>query len=154
MDHKGKSHIDPKWSARMAKIGSKNTSPEIVIRKLIHRMGFRYRLHYKRLPGSPDLAFPKYKAVIQVNGCFWHGHNCHIFKWPKTRKEFWREKIKNNQQRDKKNTEAVKNLGWKTLTVWECAVLGKTKLNEEDLMVKLTKWLEEGVADWEIAGEN
>ncbi len=95
--------LDPvNRSKMMACIKSKNTSPELLVRRGLHRLGFRYRLHNKNLSGKPDLALPKHKAVIFVNGCFWHWHNCHIFRWPKTRTDFWRSKIEYNKFRDQK----------------------------------------------------
>ena len=85
-----------KRSAMMSGIKGKNTKPEFIVRKALFKRGFRYTLHNKNLPGKPDLVFARYKAVVFVNGCFWHGHNCHLFKWPKSNPEFWKEKITNN----------------------------------------------------------
>ena len=146
--------ITLKRSKQMAAIKSKDTSPELYIRRALHKRGFRFRLHYKKLPGKPDLAFPKYRALIEVNGCFWHGHRCHIFKWPKTREDFWRRKIERNQIRDKKNRQLRRKEGWRTLTIWECAISGKTKLPSEQLISEVANWIELGMADWEITGDN
>ena len=89
--------VDRKTRSRMMSgIRGKNTRPELLIRKGLHARGFRFRLHDKRLPGKPDLVLPKYSAVIFVHGCFWHGHDCHLFKWPQSRREFWRKKITRN----------------------------------------------------------
>lgn len=110
----------------MAGIQGKNTKPEMVVRRALHAAGFRYRLHFKGLPGKPDLVFPKYRTVIFVNGCFWHKHNCKLFKWPKTRPEFWRQKITGNVDRDKKNITILKGLGWSVITTWECTFKGKS----------------------------
>ena len=97
--------VDSKTRSRMmSNIRDRNTKPEIKIRQALHAKGFRYRLHDKKLPGKPDLVFPKYKAVIQINGCFWHGHSCPLFKWPLTRVEFWQNKIGGNIKRDQLNT--------------------------------------------------
>ena len=93
----------------------------MIIRRGLHARGFRYRLHERRLPGRPDLILPKYHAVIFVNGCFWHGHECALFKWPKTREEFWREKIGSNIARDKASSEALNGAGWRIAVVWERA---------------------------------
>lgn len=104
----------------MANIRNRNTKPEIKIRQALHAKGFRYRLHDKKLPGKPDLVLPKYKAVIQINGCFWHGHSCPLFKWPSTRVEFWQNKIGGNIKRDQLNTEKLLEQGWRVLIWWEC----------------------------------
>ncbi len=115
-----------KRSQMMAGIKGKNTKPELIIRKELFRRGFRYRLHGKKLPGKPDIVLPKYKTVVFVNGCFWHKHDCHLFKWPKTRTEFWREKILGNVARDKKNRDLLEADGWKVITIWECAIKNKS----------------------------
>ena len=128
-------------SRMMSGIRGKNTKPELLIRKALFARGFRYRLHDKSLPGKPDLVFPKYRAVIQVNGCFWHGHNCPLFKWPSSRPEFWKEKITGNRQRDMASCEELERLGWRVMTVWECALKGKDKLPFEVLLYLVESWL-------------
>lgn len=130
-----------KRSKMMAGIGPENTAPELFVRKILHGRGFRYKLHVKDLPGKPDLVLPKHKAVIQVQGCFWHGHKCHLFKWPSTRKEFWRDKIGANVQRDKRTTAKLEELGWKVLVVWECALKGKERLPENEFIRTIESWL-------------
>jgi len=113
--------VSEKRSRNMSAIKSKNTKPEIAVRKLLHSMGYRFRLHRKDLPGSPDIVLPKYKTVIFVHGCFWHRHeNCKYASNPKTRKEFWENKFKANVKRDKNNFKELKNLNWKVLVIWEC----------------------------------
>jgi len=111
-----------KRSELMRSIKGKNTQPEILIRKLLHRLGFRFRLHDKQLPGTPDIVLKKYKTVILVNGCFWHGHS--ICKrgtsLPKTKTDFWKKKIENNKERDVRNNEKLINLGWNVVTIFEC----------------------------------
>lgn len=108
-------------SYNMSQIKGKGTKPEILVRKSLHASGFRYRLHEKKLPGKPDIVLPKYKTVVFVHGCFWHGHeDCKYFVVPKTRTEWWLNKIKRNSQRDKKNQERLISQGWKVLTVFEC----------------------------------
>ena len=115
--------VSEQRSRNMSAIKSKNTKPEIAVRKLLHSMGYRFRLHRKDLPGSPDIVLPKYKTVIFVHGCFWHRHqNCKYASNPKTRREFWEKKFKENIERDKKTQEKLKNLGWKTKVVWECEI--------------------------------
>ena len=118
-----------KRSEMMSGIRNKDTKPEITVRKLLHKQGFRFRLHRKDLPGKPDIVLPKYKTVIFVNGCFWHGHeNCHLFRLPKSRTEFWSKKINGNVKRDHNKTRLLLDAGWKVITVWECAIKGKSRL--------------------------
>jgi DNA mismatch endonuclease (patch repair protein) len=108
-------------SWNMSRIKSCNTKPEIVVRSLLHNMGYRFRLHRKDLPGKPDIALPRYKSVIFVHGCFWHRHKgCKNASNPKTKKTFWREKFKANVERDRKAQEELKSMGWKILIIWEC----------------------------------
>ncbi len=114
-----------KRSEMMAGIRGKNTKPEILVRQGLHALGYRFRLHRKDLPGRPDIVLSKYKAVVFVNGCFWHGHGCHLFKWPKTREEFWREKIGRNIVRDNEKTTELLKTGWRVFTVWECSIRGQ-----------------------------
>ena len=105
----------------MSAIKSKNTKPEIKVRKVLHSMGYRFRLHSKDLPGSPDIVLPKYKTVIFVHGCFWHRHeNCKYASTPKTRKEFWNKKFEENIQRDLEIQDKIKNLNWRSVVIWEC----------------------------------
>lgn len=107
----------------MSRIQGKNTSPELKVRSLAHRLGYRFRIHRKDLPGKPDLVFPSRKKVIFVHGCFWHGHDCSIGKrTPKTNTEYWTEKIRKNIERDAKNEAELKSLGWKVLVLWECEI--------------------------------
>lgn len=123
----------------MSHISGKNTKPEIAIRKIAHSLGYRFRLHKKELPGKPDIVFPKYKKVIFVNGCFWHGHkNCKRSKLPLTNKIFWQKKIEGNIKRDKTNYLALKKLGWSYLVVWQCSI---TKSNAAKLEAKISKFL-------------
>lgn len=118
-----------KRSQIMSRVSGKNTKPEIVVRSLLHNLGFRFRLHRKDLPGKPDIALPKYKKVIFVHGCFWHGHaDCSRSKRPSTNEEFWREKLDKNIERDKATVYALKKLGWNVLTVWACEVNDANKL--------------------------
>lgn len=128
-------------SRMMAGIRGKNTKPEMVIRKGLHRLGFRFLAHDKRLPGKPDLVFPKWRAAIFVNGCFWHGHNCHLFKLPATRTEFWRVKIWSNQQRDQLVLRKLDELGWRTLSVWECEIKARSREEIDSLLARCQNWL-------------
>ena len=137
-------------SKMMSNIKGKNTVPEILIRRALHKRGFRYRLHDKKLPGKPDMVFPKYKAVIQVHGCFWHRHNCHLFKWPSTRKRFWKEKISSNVERDTRNLMKLNQSGWRTLIIWECALKGRYRLTEVGVIDKTVLWLYSDQPGFEI----
>lgn len=128
-------------SRMMSGIGGKDTKPELLIRKLLFAKGFRYRLHAKDLPGKPDLVFPCYQAVIFIHGCFWHGHDCHLFKWPKSREEFWKQKITGNRSVDTRSYKMLNEKGWRILTVWECSIKGKTRLNPVILANRIEKWL-------------
>jgi len=111
----------PSRSINMSHIRGKNTTPELKVRKALHRRGFRYSLNSKRLPGSPDLVLAKYRTCIFVNGCFWHGHDgCRAYTHPKTNPEFWEAKVRRNKQRDELTNAKLEALGWYTITVWEC----------------------------------
>ena len=118
--------ISEQRARNMSAIKSKNTKPEIKVRKVLHSMGYRFRLHRKDLPGSPDIVLPKYKTVIFVHGCFWHRHeNCKYASTPKTRQEFWEAKFRENINRDKLNQENLSSKGWKIIIVWECEIKDK-----------------------------
>lgn len=116
-------------SERMSRIKGKNTKPELIVRSLIHRMGYRYRLHGKGLPGRPDLVFTGRRKVIFVHGCFWHRHEgCRLARLPKSRLDFWRPKLEANAERDKEVERRVTELGWKILIIWECEVKNEAAL--------------------------
>ena len=146
-------HTPEQRSRNMAAIGGKDTKPELIIRRELHRLGFRYRIHYSALPGKPDLVFPKYKAVIQINGCFWHRHGCHMFKWPVNNEEFWREKIEKNCIRDAANKALLDEQGWRTLVVWECALKGKHKRSTKKVTEIAANWIRNSDKSGEIAGK-
>ena len=115
-----------KRSEVMSKIRSKNTGPEMLIRKALFAEGYRYRNNYKKLPGKPDIALPKYKTAIFVHGCFWHGHGqCNVSHIPISNTEFWQQKISTNKERDEDNEKKIRALGWKVLTLWECEISKK-----------------------------
>lgn len=122
----------------MKSVPQKDTKPEMRLRKALHGMGFRYRLHDKRLPGSPGLVFPKYKAAIFVHGCFWHRHGCKQTTTPTTREDFWKGKFKANVERDKKNISDLEAAGWRVLTVWECEL---KKTAENNLFENIREFL-------------
>lgn len=137
----------------MAAIKASHTKPELQIRKAMHAEGLRYRLHVRDLPGKPDLVFPKYKAVVFVNGCFWHHHDCHFFKWPGTRKEFWKAKIDRNVVNDARAQAALLKAGWRIATVWECALKGRARLDQPDTMRLLAKWVQSDQTTITIRGK-
>lgn len=113
--------ITPARRHNMSRIRSKNTRPELQVRQFLHAHGYRFRIHDKRLPGSPDIVLPKYQTLIFVHGCFWHGHQpCKYFKMPTTRTEFWKAKIDRNQQRDAEVQKQLQRMGWRILLLWEC----------------------------------
>lgn len=115
-------------SRNMAAIKSRNTTPELLIRSILHKKGFRFRLHDKKLPGKPDIVFPKYNAVIFINGCFWHGHsNCKFFRLPGTRTEYWKNKINKNQYNDAKSIELLLANNWRVCIIWECKIRASKK---------------------------
>lgn len=118
-------------SMNMSHIRSTNSKPEEIVRKYLFSQGFRYRKNVRGLPGTPDIVLAKYKTVIFVNGCFWHKHDCPLFVWPSSHQEYWEPKIQHNVERDKKNIEALNDLGWTVITVWECEL--KKKVRDERL---------------------
>ncbi|MBR0852007.1 DNA mismatch endonuclease Vsr [Bradyrhizobium diazoefficiens] len=134
--------VSPQVRSRMmAGIRGKNTKPELMVRRGLHARGFRYVLHDKRLPGRPDLVFPKHRAVLFVHGCFWHGHDCHLFKWPNTRKDFWRKKIERNREIDQDVIVSIRNSGWRYGAVWECALKGASRRSLDSIIDQCSRWL-------------
>jgi DNA mismatch endonuclease (patch repair protein) len=130
-------HTPEQRSFNMRQIKGKNTKPEMLVRKFLHANGFRYKLHDKRLPGKPDIVLPKYNTVIFVHGCFWHGHtNCKYFVVPKTRTDWWLNKINSNIANDAKAAKALKKEGWKIIYLWECNLKG---VKGEKTLQKLLK---------------
>ena len=114
-----------KRSKNMVSIKSKNTKPELVIRKLLHSKGYRFKIHDKKLPGKPDIVMPKHGVVVNVHGCYWHYHGCSRSNIPKTQTGYWMEKLENNKRRDFQNKKHLKKLGWKVIDVWECTLMKK-----------------------------
>jgi DNA mismatch endonuclease (patch repair protein) len=128
-------------SYNMSRIKGKDTVPEMLVRKFLFSQGIRFRLHDKKLPGKPDLVFPKYRKVIFINGCFWHGHNgCKYFIIPKTRTEWWINKISKTQEKDIESISLLKKLGWKVITIWECEL---KKGNQEKRLISLISELKD-----------
>lgn len=139
-------------SRMMAGIRAHNTKPELTVRLGLHQLGFRYRVSPCNLPGRPDMVFPKYRAVIFVHGCFWHGHDCHLFKWPATRKDFWKTKITRNRERDVSVAMRLELEGWRVATVWECALKGKRRQELQTVIGTLAQWLQGECGKLEIQG--
>lgn len=120
----------------MALVKVKNTAPEVMLRSMLHRHGFRFRLNNKGLPGKPDIVLSKYKAVIFVHGCFWHGHNCKRGKRPQTNEEFWNKKIDSNIERDELTSNKLMELGWRVLVVWGCEIS-----KQDDILPRINEFL-------------
>lgn len=131
-----------KRSYIMKRIRGKDTAPELMVRKLIYSLGYRYRLHVKELPGKPDLVFLGRKKIIFVHGCFWHGHNCKKGKPPKTNFDYWLPKLNENQARDARNQTLLESMGWQVLVLWQC------EINDTDSLKKIiTNFLERASAN-------
>lgn len=139
-------------SRMMSGIRGKNTRPELTLRRGLHALGFRFRLHYRTLPGRPDIVFPRRRAVLFAHGCFWHGHDCHLFRLPTSRPEFWREKISANRMRDELTGNALADLGWRQGIVWECAIKGRTALPASEVLAMCAAWLRSNQHSLEIRG--
>lgn len=139
-------------SRMMSAIRSKNTGPELALRCGLHALGFRFRINDRTLPGSPDIVFPKYRAVIFAHGCFWHGHDCALFRLPATRTDFWRSKIDGNRVRDAANEQKLIEQGWRALTVWECGLRGKGRLPLEEVIASCAAWLRDGTPSSSLSG--
>ena len=124
-------------SALMARVRGKDTKIELVVRRGLHARGFRYRLGGAGLPGRPDIVLPKYRTVVFVHGCFWHGHDCPLYRLPKTRPDFWRAKVDANRARDQRAIEKLESLGWRSIVVWECGMRGLPAEATEKLVTAL-----------------
>lgn len=134
----------------MQSIRSKNTRPEVRLRSALFARGLRYRLHQSDLPGRPDLCFPKYRAVVFVHGCFWHGHDCPLFVTPVTNREFWMKKIETNRLRDESCRRKLHEKGWRVLVVWECLIRGKDRLLIDCAADLVQRWLKSGTVDVDL----
>jgi len=128
-------------SQMMASVKGKNTRPEMLIRRMLHKEGFRFRIHRKDLPGNPNIVLPKHNALILVNGCFWHGHTCNRSTLPKTNTSFWEEKIEKNVARDKNNISKLLAEGWRVCVIWECAVKPKKALDANQVSLRISSWI-------------
>jgi DNA mismatch endonuclease (patch repair protein) len=128
----------------MSRIRSRDTSPEMLIRKGLHAAGFRFRLHQRQLPGRPDLVLARYRTAVFINGCFWHSHGCHISRIPDTRQEYWKPKLARNAQRDHDTLDALHAAGWRVVRVWECALRGRTRLPEGAALQRISDFIRNG----------
>lgn len=136
----------------MAGIKGKNTKPELLIRKGLHRLGFRFSLHRKDLPGKPDLVLPKYHAVIFIHGCFWHKHECRLFKVPSSNVEFWKKKLDRNAEIDQQSIKRLQDVNWRVCVIWECALRGNKFKKVEDVLIDCANWLTSESKYLEIIG--
>lgn len=133
-------HSKEKRSYNMSQIRGKDTKPEMIVRKFLHSNGFRYRLHDRKLPGKPDIVLPKYKTVIFIHGCFWHGHeNCKYYVVPKTRTQWWKDKINGNIEKDKKNLSLLTDSGLKIIMIWECELKPEKKKKTLEKLIQVLK---------------
>lgn len=125
-------------SRNMARIRSKNTAPELELRRALYSRGLRYRIHVRKLPGSPDVVLTKWKTVVFMHGCFWHGHTCKYSRLPKSNQEYWSSKISRNAEKDQQHLVALEAQGWRVLTVWECSLKGATPEQKAEFFDRLT----------------
>lgn len=137
----------------MARIRGKDTKPELLVRRALHARGLRYRLHVRALPGRPDMVFPKHRAVILVHGCFWHGHDCSLFRLPGTRREFWEAKIAGNRARDALVLEKLAALGWRVFNIWECGMRGPGRVGLDAVVERCESWLLSDERAGEVRGK-
>lgn len=138
---------------RMALVKIKGTEIEMWLRLRLHARGFRYRVNVHKLPGKPDIVLPKYKCVIFVNGCFWHLHNCHFFQWPKKNREWWEVKLCNNRKRDLDIQDKLREMGWRVMIIWKCAIQGRVRLEEDVILELVSSWIKNGGPLLEISGK-
>lgn len=136
----------------MSGIRGTNTKPELLLRKGLFAAGFRYRLHVRNLPGKPDIVFPRHAAVIFAHGCFWHGHDCHLFKMPNSRRDFWERKIATNRATDLRVSKELSESGWRQGVVWECALKGRSRLRPEEVINSCASWLKSERMHLELRG--
>jgi DNA mismatch endonuclease, patch repair protein len=128
----------------MSRVRGRDTKPEMTIRRGLHARGLRYRLHDKRLPGRPDLVFPRFRVAVFVHGCFWHSHGCGLSKLPATRQDFWKQKLEGNAARDLAAINTLRSLGWRVLVVWECALRGPRRMNSDDAIEWAARYIKSG----------
>ena len=136
----------------MARIKNKNTKIELLVRKALYSRGFRYRIHVGDFAGKPDLAFKKYNALVFIHGCFWHGHDCSLFRLPKTNTEFWEKKIQRNKEKDMQNTLINLSKGLRQLVVWECSIRGKDNDSFQKVIQKIESWILSNRKEMQVKG--
>jgi DNA mismatch endonuclease, patch repair protein len=139
-------------SYNMSRVRGRDTRPEILLRRALHASGLRYRLHMASLPGRPDIVLPRHRCVVQVHGCFWHGHDCPMYRLPATRPEFWSAKIEANRQRDLRTSAALQSSGWRVLTVWECALRGPARRSIDAVVSDARTFILSGTATLTVSG--
>jgi DNA mismatch endonuclease (patch repair protein) len=145
--------VDPSTRSRMMSgIRGRDTKIEVAIRKALHARGLRYRTDVRSLPGRPDIVLPRWRAAILVHGCFWHAHNCGLYRVPATRRKFWREKLEGNAARDRRNLDALLAAGWRVAVVWECALRYRPHVEIEQVADKVAKWIRSRKTEAEIQG--
>ena len=145
-------HSPERRSFNMSRIRGRDTKPEMLIRRGLHARGFRFRLHARDLPGRPDLVFPGRRVVILVHGCFWHGHDCPMFRLPATRADFWKAKIEANQARDARAVEALAAAKWRRLTIWECTLRGPARRTVSEALDICERFLVGSASSRELTG--
>jgi DNA mismatch endonuclease (patch repair protein) len=146
--------VDAATRSRMMRgIRGTHTRPEIAVRSLLHRAGYRFSLHSPSLPGRPDIVLRRHRAVVLVHGCFWHGHACPLFRLPGTRTEFWTAKIARNRANDHRTIAALRSSGWRVAVIWECALKGPRRLGPEKVTARLTRWLKSTSPSFSLAGK-
>ena len=136
----------------MSRVRGRDTRPEMIVRRGLHALGHRFRLHRRDLPGRPDLVMPAHRAALFVHGCFWHGHECPLFRLPSTRRDFWATKIAGNRTRDKAAVDDLRNEGWRTAIVWECSLRGRGRLPPGEVIAALDRFVRGSQGQIEIAG--
>ena len=136
----------------MSAVRGRDTKIELLLRSMLHRRGFRFRTDARNLPGRPDIVFPKYRAVIFLHGCFWHGHDCRLFRWPRSNQVFWKDKIGGNQARDARNLARLLEAGWRILSVWECSIRGQPDAKVAEVVDTVDSWLRSESRTDEIRG--
>jgi DNA mismatch endonuclease (patch repair protein) len=137
----------------MSAVGRKDTGAELLLRRALHRIGLRYRLHDRSLPGTPDLVFPRFRAVIFVHGCYWHSHGCYRSTVPKSHRKFWVDKFATNRARDQRKERQLLEHGWRVLTVWECAVTGRSAKSLSTIGKSVKAWLKSSAGTGSFAGD-
>jgi DNA mismatch endonuclease, patch repair protein len=140
-------------SYNMSRVRGRDTRPEMLIRRGLHARGYRFRVQVRGLPGRPDLLFQRQGVVLFVHGCFWHGHDCPLFRLPATRTEFWATKIETNRERDARAVEALRALGWRAMTIWECALRGRARRPAQEVLQACEVFLTGAARSAEISGD-